>query len=565
MRESTLNNSFTLTKEIALMDSQYITDISYRHFIESVKDYAIYMLDTEGVVISWNSGAERAKNYTKQEIIGKFYGIFYSQEDQQLEIPEKNLAYAKEHGKFEGEGWRYKKNGSRFWAHVVIDPIYNYKGELDGFAKITKDITEQKNFLDKISYLANYDNLTGLPNRNNFFSLANEQLANIGNQKFVICMISINNLKEIIDNKGYHITDTLIKNIAAHLKKHTQIDEILAQFSNYQFIALKIGDQQQLIEFGQRLSSCFVESYMLDHREIFIDISIGASIYPDDTNQLESLISNADIAMLRAKKEIDNNICFYDKEVDGKDQMLATINLDMLTSLKNNEFFLVYQKKYAVIDNSVSGYEALLRWEHPKFSYLSPELFIPIAEETGKIIPIGYWILDTVCKEALANKLNKKVSVNVSPIQLSDPHFISRVKEILAKNQYPVELLDLEVTETAFMSDRVQALKVLKELQSLGISISLDDFGTGYSSLRLLYDFDFDCIKLDRSFLNSIENNKKAKTFLCSIIALIKNINTHLIVEGVEKQEQLNILKENNCNEIQGFIFGPPDRLNKKY
>lgn len=545
------------------MDSQYLTDISYRHFIEGVKDYAIYMLDTDGIVISWNVGAERAKNYTKQEIIGTFYGVFYSQEDQQLHIPEKNLAYAKEHSKFEGEGWRYKKNGSRFWAHVVIDAIYNYRGELEGFAKITKDITEQKNFLDKISYLASHDNLTGLPNRSNFFSLANEHLANISNKSFVICMISINNLKEIIDNKGYHTTDKLIKAIAMHLKKHMQEGELLAQFSNYQFIALKIDNKQNIISFCERLSSCFIASQILDHRENFIDISIGASIYPDDTNQLEALINNADIAMLRAKKQIESNICFYNKEIDGKDQMLATINHEMLTSLKNNEFFLVYQKKHIIIDNSVSGYEALLRWQHPKFGYLSPDLFIPIAEETGKIIPIGYWILETVCKEALANKLNKKVSVNLSPIQLTDPHFINRVKEILDTYQYPVELLEFEVTETAFMQDRTQALKILKELQELGISVSLDDFGTGYSSLRLLYDFDFDCIKLDRSFLNNIEHNEKAKTFLSSIIALVKNINTHLIAEGVERQEQLDILKENNCTEIQGFIFGSPERLSK--
>lgn len=544
------------------MDSQYLTDISYRHFIDAVKDYAIYMLDAQGVVISWNKGAERAKNYKKQEIIGTYYGVFYSQEDQQLDIPKHNLTYAKEHGQFEGEGWRYKKNGDRFWAHVVIDPIYNPKGALEGFAKITKDITEQKSFLDKISYLASHDTLTELPNRNEFFSLANKQLATSIDEKLAICMITINNLKEIIDNKGYQATDKLLKKIATQLRHHIYIDEILAQFSSYQFIALKkLNNKQQLNDFCERLTNAFQTPYMIDYRETLIDICIGASIYPDDNIELESLINNADVAMLRAKKSIENKICLYNKDIDGKDQMLTTLNHDMLTSLKNNEFFLVYQKKHAVIDSSISGYEALLRWNHPRFGNLSPELFIPLAEETGKIIPIGYWVLETMCKEAITNKINKKISVNLSPVQLNDPHFIRRVQEILNTTGYPIELLEFEVTETAFMTDRNKALALLKELQMLGISISLDDFGTGYSSLRLLYDFNFDCIKLDRSFLNNIEYDKKSYNFLCSIITLLKNINMHLIVEGVEKQQQLAILKEHHCDEIQGFIFGKPSRL----
>lgn len=538
------------------MDSQYLTDISYRHFIESVKDYAIYMLDMQGIVISWNSGAERAKQYTKQEIIGTYYGVFYSQEDQQLEIPKNNLIYAREHGKFEGEGWRYKKNGDRFWAYVVIDPIYNYKGELEGFAKITKDITEQKSFLDKISYLASHDALTDLPNRNEFFLLANQQLAIITNDKLAICMININNLKEIIDNKGYRATDKLLKDIAMQLKKHTGADEILAQFNSYQFIALKkLQNKEQLMDFCERLSDSFKKPYQIDYRDVLIDICIGASVYPDDTNQLEALINNADVAMLRAKKNVEEHICFYNKEIDGKDQMLATLNHDMLNSLKSNEFFLVYQKKHTVIDTSISGYEALLRWNHPIFGSLSPDLFITLAEETGKIIPIGYWVLETVCKDAIVNKISKKISVNLSPVQLTDPHFIKRVKEILTTTQYPPELLEFEVTETAFISDRSKALGLLKELQVLGISISLDDFGTGYSSLRLLYDFCFDCIKLDRSFLNNIERDTKSYNFLCSIIALIKNINMHLIVEGVETQEQLEILKKQGCDEIEPVTY----------
>ncbi len=545
------------------MNSQYLTDISYRHFIESVQDYAIYILNLEGVVVSWNIGAERAKGYKDSEIIGKYYGVFYSLDDQILKIPAQNLDCALKDGHFEGEGWRYKKDGNRFWAHVVIDPIYNYKGALEGFAKITKDITEQKNFLDKISYLAKYDTQTDTFNRNEFFNIAQKGINELPqNKKLAICLLGVDTLKEIINRRGYRTGDKLAKNIADKIKQNLLPDEILARFSNDQFIALKLFDKKEDINhFYRRIYGCTNSAYSIDNQDFLISVAIGTSLYPDDTDNLIDLVNNAETAFIRADKKINDRICCYDKKIDGKTQEVKMLAHDMSTAIEKNELFLLYQRKYSLVHNDTSGYEALLRWQHPTLGLISPDIFIPVAEDTGKIVHIGYWILETVCKETLAHKINKKVSVNLSPIQLKDPHFIEKVSHILETTGYPVEKLELEVTETAFINDKANTFKQLKELQAMGISVSLDDFGTGYSSLKLLHDFKFDCIKLDRSFISDIEYNQKSVTFLHSIISLVNSIHLPLIAEGVENEVQLDTLKAIGCQEIQGYIFGKPEPL----
>ncbi|NGH40969.1 EAL domain-containing protein, partial [Escherichia coli] len=207
---------------------------------------------------------------------------------------------------------------------------------------------------------------------------------------------------------------------------------------------------------------------------------------------------------------------------------------------------------------SITGYEALLRWQHPQLGTIPPDVFIPIAEESGAIVPLGYWVLEQVCNESLENGLNRKVSVNISPVQLRHRSFIEKVREILMRTAYPVSLLEFEVTETAFVINKQLAFSVLHHLQKMGISIALDDFGTGYSSLSMLRDFHFDVIKLDRSFMTDVESNPQVRSFVRAIISLGNSINTPLIAEGVETAGQLQILEEEGCDEMQGFLFGEP-------
>lgn len=282
------------------------------------------------------------------------------------------------------------------------------------------------------------------------------------------------------------------------------------------------------------------------------------AIYPDDATEINKLISNSDLAMFRAKEDLDNKICRYEKDMDEKTRQRNMLAADIRRGIKAGEFVIHYQAKRAMKDKSITGYEALLRWNHPGKGLLPPDIFIPVAEESGAIIPLGYWVIEAVCHESLANNLDKKISVNISPVQLRNRNFIDKVRDIIVRTAWPVTLLEFEVTETAFIVNKKQAFTTLNQLQRMGISIALDDFGTGYSSLSTLREFQFDVIKLDRSFSTHIENNQQARSFVRAIISLGNAINTPLIAEGVETQAQLRILEEEGCTEIQGFLFGQP-------
>jgi diguanylate cyclase (GGDEF)-like protein/PAS domain S-box-containing protein len=542
-----------------MMSSENLTDIAYRHFVESVNDYAIYMLNVDGTIASWNRGARKAKGYEQEEVVGRFFGLFYSEADRLSRLPEKNLEAALKNGQFEGEGWRYRKDGSRFWAHVVIDAIYDEASNLLGFAKITRDISEQKEVNDKISWLARYDALTGLPNRVEFFTFVEKLLTESDYSRIAICTVDLDKFKEINDIEGHLIGDQLLQRVSSAVQKILSRDEIVARFGGDEFVAAKpYNDDQELVAFTEKLHGCFSGKQIFSQTEISVAASVGVAIYPDDATDINTLIGNSDLAMYRAKVNLDNKVCWYEKEMDEKTRQRNAMAADIRKGIKEGQFFIYYQEKRSMKDKSITGYEALLRWNHPDLGMIPPDEFIPVAEESGAIVPLGYWVIENVCLESMANNVNKKISINISPVQLRNHSFIDKVREILMRTAYPLTLLEFEVTETAFIVNKKLAFNILHQFQKMGISIALDDFGTGYSSLSTLREFQFDVIKLDRSFLTNVENNFQVRSFVRAIISLGNSINTPLIAEGVETSEQLRILEEEGCTEIQGFLFGQP-------
>lgn len=547
-----------MTLYVGLMSTENLTDIAYRHFIESVKDYAIYMLNLDGSVATWNEGARRAKGYVRDEVVGKYYGLFYSESEQLSGLPARNLEIAAKNGKFEGEGWRYRKDGRRFWAHVIIDAIYD-KNTLLGFAKITRDISEQKEIIDKISWMARFDTLTGLPNRVEFFTFVERIFLESDYSRVAICTVDLDKFKEINDSEGHLVGDQLLQRVSTAVQKVLCRDEIVARFGGDEFVAAKpYNHESELIDFTDRLYACFTGKQSFAHTEINVSASIGVAIYPDDATEINKLISNSDLAMYRAKDNLDNKVCWYEKDMDEKTRQRNMLAADIRRGIKDGEFFIHYQEKRAMKDKSITGYEALLRWNHPTKGLIPPDQFIPIAEESGAIVPLGYWVIEAVCNESRANNIDKKISINISPVQLRNRNFIDKVREILMRTEWPMTLLEFEVTETAFIINKKLTFNILHQFQKMGISIALDDFGTGYSSLSTLREFQFDVIKLDRSFLTNVEYNQQARSFVRAIISLGNSINTPLIAEGVETTEQLRILEEEGCTEIQGFLFGQP-------
>lgn len=517
------------------------------------------MLNAEGLIISWNEGARRAKGYLSEEIVGRYFGIFYSETEQHTSAPKKNLEMALRTGQFEGEGWRYRKDGSRFWAHVLIDAIRDEQGNLQGYAKITRDISEQKEITDRMAWMARYDVLTGLPNRGEFFAYVERQIVSNDARSFAVFTLDIDKFKEINDQEGHLIGDKLLQHISSDVLKTFQKEEMVARFGGDEFVAIKPFDHEsEAVAFSKRLLHCFSGKKVFADTEITVSASVGVSLYPRDGADIYTVLGNSDLAMYRAKNSLDNKICWYEPEMDNKTRLRNMLAADIRSGIGKGQFTIHYQEIRCIKDLNVTGYEALLRWHHPQLGMISPEIFIPIAEESGSIVPLGYWVLEQVCTESQVNKLDKKISVNISPVQLRHRKLTEKVREILKRTEYPASMLEFEVTETAFITNKQLVYSVLHHLQKMGISIALDDFGTGYSSLSMLREFSFDIIKLDRSFVTDVEINPQVRSFVRAIISLANSINTPIIAEGIETTGQLRILEEEGCHEVQGYLFGLP-------
>ncbi|MGO4712895.1 putative bifunctional diguanylate cyclase/phosphodiesterase [Bradyrhizobium sp. 2TAF24] len=551
------------TEQKRMEDAIRQSERRFRLLVEGITDYAIYMLDTDGTIANWNAGAERAKGYTAEEIVGQHYSVFYSAEERAAGEPARNLNTALTAGKFEAEGWRLRKDGSRFWAHVVIDPIYQEDGELLGFAKITRDRTEHNRSAEKIAYMARHDVLAGLPNRARFIEKLDAALvAASGNTRVAVVNIDLDRFKEINDTYGHATGDKLLQVLSARMSEAISDGEMIGRFGGDEFVATKSFESDTALRgFVARLQKALTAAVSIDHTDFVPGASLGVSVYPADATDRDKLLNNADLAMYRAKESLDEKICFYEAEMDEAARARRAMARDIWTALENNQFFLHYQTQRTIETDAITGYEALLRWNHPVHGMVSPAVFIPIAEECGAICALGDWVLETACREATEWQLTQKVAVNLSPLQLAHVGFVDTVRATLLKTGLPAHRLELEVTESAVIADKVRALHILRQLRAMGIGIALDDFGTGYSSLETLRAFPFDRIKLDRSFISELETNRQAKAFVRAILALGNSLDVTVLAEGVETSDQMAILAEEGCNEVQGFLFGRPTTL----
>ncbi|WP_284076694.1 putative bifunctional diguanylate cyclase/phosphodiesterase [Herbaspirillum aquaticum] len=546
--------------------TEYSSANAYRLLVQRIKDYAIYLLRPDGVVASWNAGARRFKGYADEEIIGQHYSVFYEVADRLAGLPETNLAIALREGKFEDEGWRVRKDGSRFWAHVVIDPIYREDGRLLGFAKITRDRTEQLETSEKILFMARHDAMTGLPNRVHFLERLDEVMSALhpGQQQVAVVSIDLDGFKEVNDAFGHGVGDQLLSELGRRLKAIVGENEMVARFGGDEFVAFKlIRHQRQLSDFITRLQRALTGMLRLAQTDIVPGASLGVALFPGDAIDRAQLLNNADLAMYRAKKSLDEKICYYEANMDEASRARRAMARDLWVALEQGQFFLNFQIQQAVSGDEITGYEVLLRWQHPTQGLIPPATFIPVAEECGAISAIGDWVLEHACREAVLWNLQPRIAVNLSALQLSNAGLVEKVRAVLAATGLPAHRLELEVTETALIADRDRALHLLQQLKAMGVTIAMDDFGSGYSSLETLRSFPFDKIKLDRSFINELETSQQAKAFVRAILALGHSLNVAVLAEGVETEAQRAILEEEGCQEGQGYLFGYPALLSR--
>ncbi len=418
----------------------------------------------------------------------------------------------------------------------------------------------------RLRYMALNDPLTGLPNRTSFGDYLDRELTRAKEEehKLAVIGIDLNRFKEINDFRGHSAGDQALKTIAQRLKLCRQDGEFVARIGGDEFAAVKsFHDREQLLGFVARLERTLFEPIHIDDFTTRSGASIGVAVFPEDGTTARALLGNSDFAMYRAKADPTEAVCFYDSKLDEAARKRQTLAREMRRAIELKQFELHFQVQVAVTDASICGYEVLLRWNHPTRGAVPPLEFIPIAEESGAIIEIGEWVLREACRRAASWKQPHKIAVNLSAIQLRQTELPQVIHQILIETGLPPARLELEITESTIISDKTRALHILRQIKALGVTIALDDFGTGYSSLDTLRSFPFDKIKLDRLFMNEVESNPQSKAIVRAVLALGKSLEVPILAEGVETEDQLEILRREGCDEAQGYLLGRPQPHDK--
>jgi diguanylate cyclase (GGDEF)-like protein/PAS domain S-box-containing protein len=454
-----------------------------------------------------------------------------------------------------------RQNGDVFWNDLHIDPIINGDGEVTHFVGVLNDITEARHYERRLQHLAHHDPLTGLANR----TLLQERLqtgidAAAGNGKTgALAFLDLDNFKHINDTFGHEAGDAVLRTIATRLRHCVRDEDTVARMGGDEFVLL-MNDQpgvHHVAELVERVREAVCAPIHAAGQELIAGASIGVALFPDHGAAAESIMRAADAAMYHAKTLGKNNCQFYSPELSRAVQEHMLLEAGLTRALRNQEMFLGYQPKIDLRSGKMVGAEALVRWQHPEQGIVMPGVFIGAAEETGLIVPLGEWVLDTACAElerlALLGFQEFVISVNLSARQLRQRQFTDRVAEILARYRIAPGTLELEVTESQLMDEPHQAIATLAGLKALGVKLSIDDFGTGYSSLSSLQKFPVDYIKIDRSFLLDISGSNAIITR--AIIALGHNLKLKVIAEGVETRAQLDFLRDYDCDQMQGHYF----------
>jgi diguanylate cyclase (GGDEF)-like protein/PAS domain S-box-containing protein len=456
--------------------------------------------------------------------------------------------------------------GEMRWYCVNGEPVFDEHGQFQGYRGTGTDITSRKMTEKRIQHVAQHDVLTGLPNRSllqDRLSQAVAYSARTGRAVWVM-LIDLDRFKFVNDSMGHRAGDVLLMTIAARLRSALRDIDTVARLSGDEFVViLSEHDAERLTpDIVQRLMDAIAQPVILGSKEFFVTCSIGVAVYPTDASGTDSLVEQADIAMYRAKKLGRNNFQFYTPAMNEEAMERVRIESALRNALERDQFVLHYQPQVDLASGQIVGMEALIRWQHPELGVVAPSRFISVAEETGLIVPIGAWVMRTACHQ---NKLwqdaglgRLRVAVNLSARQFGAPDLLADITAVLAQTGLDADCLEIELTESLFMSDVTLAVEVLHGLKSLGVNLSIDDFGTGYSSLSYLSRFPIDVLKIDRSFVSDIARDASDAAIVASIIALAHNLKLSVIAEGVETAEQLDYLRRHGCDEMQGYYFSRP-------
>ncbi len=429
----------------------------------------------------------------------------------------------------------------------------------------SRDVTLQQR-QEHLRELANFDNLTHLPNRALYCDRLQQAIHQSGRiqSKIAILFIDLDHFKDINDTLGHRIGDLLLISAAQRLKSTIRVSDTVGRLGGDEFTIMlpDIKNAQSPMVVSSKILKCLAAPFQIEEHEIHISGSIGIAIFPDDGQTVEELLKNADTAMYEAKKNGKNTFQLYAEEMTSKTQSRIAMMGDLHHVIDRHELVLFYQPKIAIPNFHLTGFEALLRWNHHHLGIISPDLFIPLAEETGLIVAIGEWVMRDVCRQLKDWQAKgypaAPIAVNVSPIQLRHNQFVETLRAILDETQVAPSLIEIELTESAIMQNVETTASILKEIKAMGIRVSVDDFGTGYSSLSQLKRFPIDTLKIDKSFVLNINRNKEDEAIVTAIISMARSLGMDVVAEGVETPEQMQILALKGCHQMQGYLFSKP-------
>ncbi|WP_179107321.1 bifunctional diguanylate cyclase/phosphodiesterase [Sediminibacillus massiliensis] len=525
----------------------------------------IYAMNWSGQYTIVNKEFAQMFHLDPEEVIGKKEEELNPNDPDVLKYLEINREVISTGKEKEMEDYFIDKSGKKRWYHIEKVPIKNGDDE-PLVLTVTTDITDRKYQEEVIRHQAYHDDLTMLPNRKLFLERLEQevQAAKEEEYSFALIFLDLDRFKYINDSFGHDAGDKLLRMAGERLTGLLPDSNTVYRLGGDEFTVLipRLNNRKEVALLSKDILTELSDPYEMEDYKFISTASIGISIFPNDDTDADSLVKHADIAMYKAKEQGKNTFRFYTSDMETELESKLRLEMDLYQALEKDQLFVQYQPIVSTENGSISGMEALLRWEHPELGLISPAKFIPIAEETGLIHTLGEWVLRNACRHQ--KELERtgvtpiKIAVNLSPVQLKDRRIIEIVKDVLAETGVKPEYLELEITESTVMENSRKVIKLLKQLRKIGVRIAMDDFGTGYSSLNLLKSLPIDTLKVDRSFVEHLLEKEVEDVILNAVFDIAEKMKLTVIAEGIETDEQYAYLKEKYCHHVQGFLFSQP-------
>ena len=544
-----------------------------RALVDGISDYAIYLVDMKGYILSWSDAAAEIQGYREHEVIGRKFSMFYLPEELITGKPEHDLLIATQQGRQEEEGWVSRKDGTTFWANKVITSLPNSNGGVRGFAHVTRDMTERKQAEDLIHHQAHHDGLTGLPNRlylqENLTSLL--KWAGRRSELIGIMFLDLDRFKAINDSLGHQIGDMLLKEVANRLVGVVGRQDMVARLGSDEFVLVMNGvrGSSELARLGNEVVNALHRPLELEGHQLYIQASIGASLYPQDGETAASLIQNADIALYHSKqtKAVErDSVTLYSKNMNANASARLSLESELRQAVGSNQFQIYFQPIFSISKGTTLAAEALIRWQHPTLGLISPGDFIPLAEETGLIIELGNQVVEAVCRQQAewerAGLTIVPIAVNLSARQFAQNNLHLQIENRLRQYHLDPKALTIEITETVAMQDINSAVHKLNQIAEIGVDCAIDDFGIGFSSLNYLKRLPIAKVKIDKSFIDHCVNDPKDGAIIKAIISMAHTLKLKVVAEGIEENSQLQLLRTAHCDFGQGYLVSRPEPAN---